>query len=97
MAPVITIIEVLEYIPELLENVVGVVEFIPQLLQHSMLGPPNNWWTEYKSKHNKFSHPLNIFYFFLPFLVPKFTLFNHIVIYYGETILVLIFISSLNK
>ena len=37
----------MEYIPQFLENVVGVVEFIPQLLQHSLLGPPNNWWMDY--------------------------------------------------
>ena len=37
----------MEYIPQLLENVVGVVEFIPQLLQHFALGPPNNLWKDY--------------------------------------------------
>ena len=46
----------MEYILELLENVVGVVEFIPQLLQHSAFGPPNNWGKDYITHINDFFH-----------------------------------------
>ena len=58
----------MEYIPQLLENVVGVMEFIPHLLQHSAFGSPNNWCMDYnifsffyddESKYNKTNNNVN--------------------------------------
>ena len=38
---------VVEYTPQVLENVAGVVEYTLQLLQHSLFGPSKCWWTNY--------------------------------------------------
>jgi hypothetical protein len=43
---------VVEYIPQLLEKVVGAVEHTPQLLQHSLFVPPKGWWTNYTKEKN---------------------------------------------